>query len=85
MKATCSILSNLATSGRGKKTREMDNCWMLHYGNVPCHMSLSIHCFLTDKYIPVLLQPTYSPNLSPCDFWLFTIFNQWHLRIAFGA
>jgi hypothetical protein len=39
-------------------------------------MSLCIHLFLTDKNFPGLPQPAYSPDLSPCDFWLFPIFKE---------
>jgi hypothetical protein len=49
---------------------------MLHYDNKPGHMSLSNHQFLTGKSVPMLLQPAYSSNLSPCDFWLFPIFKE---------
>jgi len=40
--------------------------WMLHHDNAPYHMADSINEFLADKIIPVVLQPTYSPDLSPC-------------------
>jgi hypothetical protein len=39
-------------------------------------MSLSIFQFLTGKNILVLLQPAYSPDVSPCDFWLFPKFKE---------
>lgn len=45
--------------------------WMLHHDNAPCHTALSITEFLTRKNIPVVPQPPYSPDLSPCDFFLF--------------
>ena len=45
--------------------------WMLHHDNAPCHTAVSIHEFLTEKRIPVVPQPPYSPDLSPCDFSLF--------------
>jgi hypothetical protein len=44
---------------------------MLHHDNTPCHIAVSINEFLTDKSIPVVPQPLYSHNLSPCDFFLF--------------
>jgi hypothetical protein len=46
-----------------KKTREMANSWMLHHGNVPCHMSLSIHRFLTDN---TFLNYCNQPTLPTC-------------------
>jgi transposase len=44
----------------------------LHHDNAPAHTALSVHEFLAKKCIPVLLQAPYSPDLSPCAFYLFT-------------
>jgi len=44
---------------------------MLHHDNAPCHMAISVIEFFVKKGIPVVPQPTYSPYLSPCDFYLF--------------
>ena len=38
---------------------------------VPKNRHISITEFLTSKGIPVVPQPPYSPDLSPCDFFLF--------------
>ena len=38
--------------------------WMLHHDNAPCHTALSITKFLAKKFIPVVPQPPYSPDLS---------------------
>ena len=45
--------------------------WMLHHYNAPCHTAVSIHEFWAEKNIPLVHQPPYSPDLSPCDFFLF--------------
>ena len=45
--------------------------WILRLGSVPCHTALSVTEFLTSKGIPVVRQSPYSPDLSPCDFFLF--------------
>jgi len=45
--------------------------WMLHHDNAPCHKAVSINEFLAEKSIPVVPQPPYSLDLSPCDFSLF--------------
>jgi len=45
--------------------------WMLHHDSAPCHTAVSINEFLAEKSIPAILQPPYSPDLSPCDFFLF--------------
>ena len=47
------------------------NKWVLHHDNAPCHTAISINEFLASKNIPVAPQPPYSPDLSPCDFFLF--------------
>ena len=43
----------------------------LHRDNAPCHTAVSINEFLAGKSIPVVPQLPYSPDLSPCDFFLF--------------
>ena len=45
--------------------------WVLHHDNAPAHTALSIREFLAKKSIPVLPHPPYSPDLAPCDFYLF--------------
>ena len=44
---------------------------MLHHDNAPCHTAISVIEFLAKKGIRVVPQPPYSPDLSPCDFFLF--------------
>ena len=44
--------------------------WMPDHDNAPCHIALSVTNFLTSKGIPVVPQPSYLPDLSPCDFFL---------------
>ena len=45
--------------------------WVLHHDNAPAHTALSIREFLAKKNIPILPHPPYSPDLAPCDFYLF--------------
>ena len=45
--------------------------WMLHHNNAPCNTAVSINEFLAEKSIPVVPQPPYSSDLSPCEFFLF--------------
>ena len=45
--------------------------WMLHHDNAPPHASLLIHEFLAKQEMIVVLQPPYSPDLVPADFFLF--------------
>ena len=44
---------------------------MLHRDKASCHTAVSINEFLTEKSIPVVPQPPYLPDLSPCDLFLF--------------
>ena len=45
--------------------------WILHQDNVPAHNTLSVKQFLANKNITELEHPPYSPDLAPCDFYLF--------------
>jgi histone-lysine N-methyltransferase SETMAR len=47
------------------------NSWILHHDNAPAHAALSVRQYLAGKQITVLEHPPYSPDLAPCDFFLF--------------
>jgi transposase len=47
------------------------NGWILHKDNAPAHNALSIQQFLAKKQVPVLHHAPYSPDLAPCDLFLF--------------
>ena len=66
------ILRRLIGSVR-KKRRELleTRLWLLYHGNAPTHNALGIREFLAKNNIAVLEQPPYSPDLAPCDFFLF--------------
>ena len=51
---------------------EIADTWMLHHDNAPCHTAISVNEFLAKKSISVVPQPPHLPDLSPCDFFLFT-------------
>jgi hypothetical protein len=44
---------------------------ILHHGNTLAHDALVVREVLAKKSIIKLDHPPYSPDLSPCDFWLF--------------
>ncbi|VVC25866.1 Transposase, type 1 [Cinara cedri] len=44
--------------------------WFFHHDNAPAHTALSVRRFLT-KNMTTVSHPPYSPDLSPCDFFLF--------------
>ena len=43
----------------------------LLHDNAPTHKSVRIQEYLTESGLNVLDHPPYSPDLSPCDFWMF--------------
>ena len=43
----------------------------LLHDNAPAHKSVTVQEFLKECGLNVLDRPPYSPDLSPCDFWLF--------------
>lgn len=48
----------------------MGQIW-LHHDNAPAHRSELVQDFVATNGIRVLPHPPYSPDLAPCDFWLF--------------
>ena len=45
--------------------------WHFHQDNAPVHDSILVPDYLTKMGIKTVPQPPYSPDLAPCDFWLF--------------
>ena len=45
--------------------------WVLHHDNAPAHSAISVKQFLAHKTILTLEHAPYSPDLAPCDFFLF--------------
>jgi hypothetical protein len=43
----------------------------MHHDNAPAHSSHLIQGFLAKHGIPQVRQVLYSPDMAPCDFWLF--------------
>lgn len=46
---------------------------LLHWDNARPHHSAVVQGFLDDTDVRVLRHPPYSPDLAPCDFWLFSV------------
>jgi len=44
--------------------------WFLHQDSALAHNALSVKTFLTKHKVTLLQHPPYSPDLSPCDFFL---------------
>jgi histone-lysine N-methyltransferase SETMAR len=45
--------------------------WFLRHGNALCHSSIVVREFLTKNKVTTLEHAPYSPDLEPCDFFLF--------------
>jgi histone-lysine N-methyltransferase SETMAR len=45
--------------------------WLLHHDNTLSHTSILTQQFLAKQKIAVTPHPPYSPDLAPCDFFLF--------------
>ena len=45
--------------------------WHFHQDNTPVHNSILVTDYLTKMGIKTVPKPPYSPDLAPCDFWLF--------------
>ena len=45
--------------------------WHFQQGNAPVHNSILVTDYLTKMGIKTVPHPPYSPDLAPCDFWLF--------------
>jgi len=56
-----------------KKRRELweTKSWLLYHDNAPAYITLGFREFLAKNKTAVLEQPPYSPDLAPCDFFLF--------------
>lgn len=48
-----------------------DKSFVLHHDNAPAHTSLIVREFLAFTNFTAIPQPPYSPDLAPCDFFLF--------------
>ena len=66
------VLVRLMEKVRRKRRNLWENKqWLLHHDNAPAHSALSIRQFLTSRHVTTLDHPPYSPDLAPCDFFLF--------------
>jgi len=64
------VLQRWRDADRRKQRDKWQGEWFLHHDNAPRRTSLVVQQFLTEKSIPVIIQPPYSPDLAPSDFWL---------------
>ena len=50
-------------------------CFKFRQDNTPVHNSILVTDNLTKMGIKTVPQPPYSPDLAPCNFWLFPKFR----------
>ena len=54
-----------------RKDLWVNNSWMLHHDDVPSHSAIIIREFLVKNKTNTIQQPSNSPDMAPCDFFLF--------------
>ena len=68
----CEVLRRLRENVRCKQPEMWKNGnWLLHHDNAPAHTSLVMREFLTKNNVTTVPHPAYSPDLAPCDFYVF--------------
>ena len=68
----CTILKRLREDIRRKRPELWrDGNWVLHHDNAPAHSALKTREFFGCTNTIVAPHPPYSPDLAPCDFFLF--------------
>ncbi|KAJ4434269.1 hypothetical protein ANN_22821 [Periplaneta americana] len=68
------ILGRLRNSVRRKRPELWHRKnWLLLQDNAPAHRSILVQEELVRQQVAVLPHPPYSPDLSPCDFFLFPL------------
>ena len=66
------VLRRLRESVRRKRPEKWrDGDWILHHDNAPAHILHLVQQFLAKHGTAQLQQPPYSPDVAPCDFFLF--------------
>jgi len=65
------VLTGLREYVRRKRPGLWPDKWILHHDDAPAHDALRVHEFLAKNFITKMYHPPYSPDLAPCDFWLF--------------
>lgn len=67
-----SVLKRLRENIRRKRPELWkDNSWFLHHDNAPAHTSALVCDYLKKNNVNVVPQAPYSPDMAPCDFFLF--------------
>lgn len=66
------VLKRLRDAVRRKRPEKWrSGKWFLHHDNAPAHTAAIIQDYLAKHHIRTVPQPPYSPDLAPCDFYMF--------------
>ena len=66
------VLREFRKRFRRKRPELFESCqWHFHQDNAPVHNSILVTDYLTQMGIKTVPHFPYSPDLAPCDFWLF--------------
>jgi transposase len=64
-------ISKVREAVRRRRPELWPDACILHHDNALAHDALAVREFLAKKSIMKVDHPPYSPDLAPCDFWLF--------------
>jgi len=68
----CDVLRRLRENVRRKRPQKWRNQNLIIYqDNAPAHRPFKVSQFLAKNNMTVIPHPPYSPDLAPCDFFLF--------------
>jgi len=68
----CEVLQRLREKvQRHRPQLWREQTWLLHHDNALAHTAVLTQEFLAANKIPLIPHPPYSPDLAPCDFFLF--------------
>ena len=68
----CDVLRRLRENVRRRRPQKWQNQnLIIHHDNAPAHRSFKVSQFLAKNNMTVIPHPPYSPDLAPCDFFLF--------------
>lgn len=71
------LLGRLDTELKEKRPHLAKKKVLFHHDNAPAHSSHVATAKLVELGYEVLPHPPYSPDLAPCDFFLFPNFKKW--------
>ena len=57
----------------------------LQHDNAPCHKAKLVTDFLSEEKVKVVPHPPYSPDLAPCDFFLFPRLKKYLTGRRYGS